>query len=118
MVGLCLKVLAFEDSVDIESLLNSGGIDTSKLEIKQCWNSSMYLEIINNYKPEILLLDHYMPPTKGLVVLRGLLQSDLQRPRIIVAMSSASIANNAMVESGADFGITKFNLPELEFWPR
>ena len=79
MVGLCLRVLAFEDSVDIESLLVSGGIDTSKLEIKQCWNSSMYLEIINDFKPEILLLDHYMPPTKGLVVLENLLKSVLKR---------------------------------------
>ena len=30
-----MKVLAFEDTVDIEALLISGGVDTSQIEIKQ-----------------------------------------------------------------------------------
>ena len=32
-----MKVLAFEDTVDIEALLISGGVDTSQIEIKQFW---------------------------------------------------------------------------------
>ena len=111
-----MKVLAFEDSVDIDSLLVSGGIDLSKFELKQYWDSHDYLERIAEFSPDILLLDHYMPPTRGLDVLRGLLASQVERPRTIIAMSSASMANNAMLNAGADIGIIKFEISTLELW--
>tara|TARA_B100000767_G_scaffold192614_1_gene179768 strand:- start:1327 stop:1674 length:348 start_codon:yes stop_codon:yes gene_type:complete len=111
-----MKVLAFEDSVDIESLLISNGIDLSDIEFKQYWDSIDHLERISQFAPDVLMLDHYMPPTKGLDVLKNLLNSKITRPRTIVAMSSASMANNAMLNSGADLGITKFRISELEIW--
>ena len=111
-----MRVLAFEDSVDIEALLVSGGVDMSKFEFKQYWNTDNYLEKIVDFSPEILMLDHYMPPTKGLNVLKGLLSSDLTRPKIIIAMSSATMANNAMIKAGANIGIEKFSIPTLEIW--
>ena len=61
-----MKVLAFEDSVDIEALLISGGIDLSGFEFKQYWDSQNYLGRIAELSPDILMLDHYMPPTRGL----------------------------------------------------
>ena len=111
-----MKVLAFEDSVDIEALLISGGVNLSDIEFKQYWNSEDFLEKIRDYAPDILLLDHYMPPSKGLSVLKMLLDSDVKRPEEIVAMSSASTANNAMLAYGADYGIVKFKLADLEIW--
>ena len=112
-----MKVLAFEDSVDIEALLVSGGVDFSKVNFKQHWDSINHLERINSFEPDILMLDHYMPPTKGLSVLRNLLSSEIKRPQIIIAMSSASMANDAMVKLGADIGIIKFEVPNLDIWP-
>ena len=53
-----MKVLAFEDSVDIEALLVSGGIDLSNIEIKQYWDSSDHLQRILDFDPDILMLDH------------------------------------------------------------
>ena len=111
-----MKILAFEDSVDIEALLVSGGIDLSSHEFKQYWDSQDYLERIFEFSPDILMLDHYMPPTRGLDVLKGLLASDVKRPEIIVAMSSASMANNAMLNAGANLGIVKFEISKLEIW--
>lgn len=111
-----MKVLAFEDSVDIEALLISGGIDLSAIEFKQFWDSQNYLERISKFSPDILMLDHYMPPTRGLDLLKNLLSSDVSRPPTIIAMSSASMANNAMLNAGADIGIVKFNVPELDVW--
>lgn len=111
-----MKVLAFEDSVDIEALLISSGVDLSNIEFKQYWDTEDHLERISLFAPEVLMLDHYMPPTKGLDVLKNLLNSNLIRPKTIVAMSSASMANNAMMKSGADLGITKFRISELEIW--
>ena len=111
-----MKVLAFEDSVDIEALLISGGIDLSAIEFKQFWDSQNYLERISKFSPDILMLDHYMPPTRGLDLLKNLLSSDVSRPPTIIAMSSASMANNAMLNAGADIGIVKFSVPELDVW--
>ena len=111
-----MKVLAFADSVDIEALLISGGIELSNFEFKQYWDSQNYLERISEYAPEILMLDHYMPPTRGLDVHKGLLASDVKRPETIVAMSSATMANNAMLNAGADVGIVKFDISKLEIW--
>ena len=111
-----MKILAFEDSVDIEALLISGGIDLQSLEFHQYWDSQDYLERIKQFNPDILLLDHFMPPTKGLDLLKGLLSSDVIRPEIIVGMSYSSMANNAMLNAGADHGITKFDLPKLSLW--
>ena len=111
-----MKVLAFEDSVDIEALLISGGVEISNLEFKQYWDSQNYLERISEFAPDILMLDHYMPPTRGLDVLKGLLTSEVNRPKTIVAMSSASMANNAMLKAGADIGIVKFDISKLKIW--
>ena len=112
-----MKVLAFEDSVDIEALLLSGGVDFSNIEFKQYWDSSKHLQHILDFGPDILMLDHYMPPTKGLEVLRNLLDSKIKRPQKIIAMSSASMANNAMLKLGADIGIVKFEVSSLDIWP-
>ena len=111
-----MKVLAFEDSVDIEALLISGGVNMANVEFKQYWDSQNCLERISKYSPDILLLDHYMPPIKGLDVLRRLLASEIDRPVTIIAMSSASMANNAMLKIGADIGIVKFELATLDVW--
>jgi len=111
-----MKVLAFEDSVDIEALLVSGGVNMTNVELKQYWDSQDCLERISKYSPDILLLDHYMPPIKGLDVLRKLLASEIDRPSKIIAMSSASMANNAMLKIGADIGIVKFELATLDVW--
>ena len=111
-----MKILAFEDSVDIEALLISGGVQLSNLEFKQFWDSRNYLERISEFAPDILMLDHYMPPTRGLDVLKGLLTSEVKRPNTIIAMSSASMANNAMLSAGADVGIVKFDISKLEIW--
>ena len=111
-----MKVLAFEDSVDIEALLVSGGIDFSNIIFKQYWDSENHLERISDFNPDVMMLEHYRPPTKGLDVLRNLLISELEKPKIVVAMSSASMANNAMLVAGADLGIVKFDIATLELW--
>ncbi len=113
-----MRVLAFEDHYDIEAMLTAGGVNTGALTIEQRWNSSDAVERIRGFAPDVLLLDHYMPPLSGYSVLEALLASDVQRPSTVIAMSSASDKNDAMVNLGADRGVVKFNLAELEVWPR
>jgi len=116
-----MKVLAFEDSFDIEALLISGGVDIAKLNLCQYRDSSDYLTRIAEFEPEVLMLDHFMPPFTGLQVLQNLIQAvekGAKRPEKIIAISSASMANERMRQCGADLAIRKDQLATLEFWPR
>lgn len=111
-----MRVLAFEDHYDIEAMLVSSGVNTNSMIVEQRWNSQHALEQIERFKPDVLLLDHYMPPSTGFEVLEALLNSPLPRPPTIVAMSSDPARNKAMVALGADIGIVKFDISQLPIW--
>lgn len=117
-----IRVLAFEDGYDIEALLLSSGIDLSNFELLQHWNSTDFLAIIEKFSPAILLLDHFMPPTRGFDVLMALNAAvesgEIQRPSKVIAMSSEERANDKMLEIGADQAVIKFDLAKLSFWTK
>lgn len=117
-----MRVLAFEDSYDVEALLTSGGVDFEALQFEQRWNTEDALQVIADFKPDILLLDHFIPPLKGLEVLNlvnvAVEAGHIERPDTIVGMSSASFANRRMEKSGADHAVIKFDLASLDLWPR
>ena len=48
----------------------------------------------------------------------GVLSSDVNRPQTIIAMSSDTSRNKDMVLLGADIGVVKFQLADLDIWPR
>tara|TARA_B110000444_G_C18851898_1_gene606488 strand:- start:17532 stop:17882 length:351 start_codon:yes stop_codon:yes gene_type:complete len=112
-----MRVLAFEDIYDMEAMFVSAGIDLSGVTFQQRWDSSDALEHIESFSPDVLLLDHFMAPLSGYEVLEKLLESQVMRPDIIVAMSSESSKNQAMVELGANYGTVKFNVTQLGIWP-
>ncbi len=114
--ALVVRVLAFEDHYDIEAMLTAGGVDVKRFVIQQRWNSSEALDHIRQFQPDVLLLDHYMPPLSGHQVLSDLLASDVPRPSIVVAMSSDPGKNDAMIALGADVGTVKFDLASLDLW--
>ena len=111
-----MRVLAFEDGYDIEALLTAGGVNIARLVLEQRWNSLDALTHIEAFAPDVLLLDHYMPPATGRAVLETLLASTITRPATVVAMSSEATMNEAMVRLGADVGVVKFELATLPVW--
>ena len=117
-----MRVLAFEDSYDIEALLKAGNVDTSQITIEQKWNSKDAVTVINDFSPDILLLDQFMPPFKGSEVLRMLNDAvgaeELNRPDQIIGISSAGFANRAMLNDGADQAVLKFDIANLNIWPK
>ena len=117
-----MRVLAFEDGANIALLLAEGGIELHGMELLQHWDTVDYLQRIEDFAPSILLLDHYIPPTKGLDVLRSLIAAvntgRIERPEVIIAMSSLASANEKMRQEGVDQGIVKPALATLEIWPR
>ncbi|MEK9651918.1 MAG: response regulator, partial [Poseidonia sp.] len=108
-----MRVLAFEDHYDVEAMLVAGDVDVTGWTIEQRWNSSDALEHVRRFVPDVLLLDHYMPPMTGYEVLERLLNADINRPATIVAMSSDPRKNQAMLEAGADEAVVKFELASL-----
>jgi len=118
--GLSMRVLAFEDRVDIEALLISGAVSMDGLLFEQRWTSEDALQHIDRVRPDVLLLDHFMPPMTGLEVLDALLNAvdngSMTRPGTIVAMSSEPSCNDAMVARGADHGIVKPHVAILSVW--
>ena len=118
--GLSMRVLAFEDHVNIEALLISGAVSMDGLQFEQRWTSEDALQHIDRVRPDVLLLDHFMPPMTGLEVLDALLNAvdngSMTRPGTIVAMSSEPSCNDAMVARGADHGIVKPRVATLSVW--
>ena len=51
-----MRVLAFEDSYDIEKILVKGGVDLSDWELLQYWNTMDCFERIEDFQPDLLLL--------------------------------------------------------------
>jgi CheY-like chemotaxis protein len=115
-----MKVLAFEDGYDIEAILISGSIDMSNIEFVQHWTSTDFLQKIKQVSPDVLLLDHFMPPTRGYDVLVALndavKRGEVKRPNKVIAMSSDQRANTKMLSIGANEGIIKFDLATLSIW--
>ena len=111
-----MRVLAFEDHYDIEALLVAGGVDTTTITLEQRWTSHDALTHIEAFAPDVLLLDHYMPPRSGFEVLETLLASSIPRPSTIIAMSSDAGKNEAMVVLGADMGVVKVDIAHLPLW--
>ncbi len=117
-----MRVLVFEDSYDVASMLTEGGVDLSGIELRQHWNTMDCFERIREFEPDVLLLDHFIPPAKGLDVLRGLLElvaaGQIDRPEMVLGISSSGEANEAMEYAGADGSVVKFKLSEHEVWSR
>jgi CheY-like chemotaxis protein len=86
------------------------------------WLRSDAVANVSAFKPDVLLLDHFIPPLNGLQVLAAVNEAvaaqRLQRPLFIIAMSSQSSKNAAMVAAGADAGFVKWDVPDWPGWAR
>lgn len=117
-----IRVLAFEDSYDIASIL-SHGVETEtyeRIQLVQEWTSEDFLEKIERFKPDVLLLDFYMPPHTGLLVLKKLNEAvregRIERPKFVLGMSSEALCNDQLTSEGADAAFEKWKIGSWEGW--
>lgn len=116
-----IRVLAFEDGYDIKSILSCGlGETYERIQLEQEWTSEDFLEKIERFKPDVLLLDFYMPPHTGLVVLKKLNEAvqegRIERPKFVLGMSSEALCNNQLTSEGADAAFEKWKIGSWEGW--
>jgi len=115
-----MRVLAFEDTYDLTAMLDAAGCNLNGVELVQRWNSSEPLKHINEHKPDVVMLDYFMPPYTGLEVLQMLNMAthnkQLSRPNLIIGISSEAEANEALAKEGADACIIKFEIHTLDLW--
>ena len=120
--GATIRALAFEDSYDIGSILSSG-LETEtyeRIDLVQEWTSEDFLEKIERFKPDVLLLDFYMPPHTGLMVLKKLNEAvregRIERPKFVLGMSSEALCNQELSSEGADASFEKWKIASWEGW--
>ena len=115
-----MRVLAFEDTYDLEALLCSAKVDLTGVELLQRWDSNTPIQHIIKFNPDVVLLDYLMPPHTGLEVLRmineAVAKKQMPRPSMVVGISSEAKANQALAKEGADDCIIKFDLHRLSIW--
>jgi CheY-like chemotaxis protein len=114
------RVLAFEDNTNIKELLDEAGVLYGVLQ--QSWDSESAVEKIAAFRPDVLLLDYYMPPLTGLQVLNALnaavAAGKLERPPFVLGISSVSACNSKMLAAGADAGYIKWDSPQWPGWAK
>jgi len=115
-----MRILVFEDTYDILELVTNFGINLENTEIKQYWDTGDHIIRINEYNPDILMLDYYISPITGLQLLQDLNEKvsleKIQRPKKIIGISSSSTANSKFLKFGADDSVIKFELNKLDIW--
>lgn len=113
-------MLAFEDGYDIAEILERGGIDVASFAFAQNWTSEACIEAIAAHKPDVLLLDYYMPPHNGLTVLRmvneAVRSGIIERPKHVIGMSSEASCNALMTREGADYACIKWDISRWNGW--
>lgn len=66
------KILYAEDEYDIQTIVQISIWSMSDYEIKICDNGKILLDCVEEYKPDLIMLDAMMPEMNGLTTLKNL----------------------------------------------
>ena len=113
--------MAFEDNVDIARMLQDAGVKAQGCAaFHQAWDGRNAVQVIKQHKPDVVLVDYFMPGENGRDVVRSIVKAaaegTIPRPQLIIGISSEAACNDVMVRNGADYGIVKLDLPSLKLW--
>lgn len=70
------KILYAEDESDIQTIVQIALWSCSNVEVKICDNGQLLLDCVEEYKPDLILLDIMMPVMDGLTTFRKLKLND------------------------------------------
>lgn len=106
------KILIAEDNVEISDMMKSY-LEKAGHEVYQAFDGAQALQIANEIKPDLALLDIMMPKIDGFAVCETLRQT-MTMPIIVVSAKVAEEDKVRMFDLGADDYITKpFSFKEM-----
>lgn len=104
--------------IDDESILRTSlsiALGTSGYRVLAAQSGEEGLKLFERGKPDLILLDHWLPGMRGDEVLRLIREKDRDVPVIVMtAQGSIELAVNSMKLGAADFLVKPFELEQLE----
>lgn len=103
------KILYAEDEPDIQMVVEAVVQAMSSYEIKICANGKLLLDCVEEYKPDLILLDVMMPEMDGPATFKNLKANEKTKDIPVVFMTAKAQAHEVKIfeESGAIGIITK-----------
>ena len=85
------KILYAEDEPDVSTIVELTIQSTSDYEIKACENGKVLLDCVEEYNPDLILLDVMMPEMDGPTTFHHLLENDKTKkiPVIFIKLNNA-----------------------------
>lgn len=103
------KILYAEDERDVQTIVEISIWSTSSYEIKICDNGKLLLDCVEDYNPDLILLDAMMPEMDGITTLRNLRLNEKTKniPVIFITAKAQTHEVKSFNESGVIGVITK-----------
>lgn len=104
-----LKILYAEDEPDVQTIVEICIWAKSDYEIKTCENGKILLECVEEYNPDLILLDVMMPEMDGLTTYRNLKLNEKTKniPVVFITAKARPEEIQLFQESGVVDVITK-----------
>ena len=111
------KILIVDDNKEFVKLLTIYINSQNDMEVvSTAYDGQNAVELIEKYKPDVLLLDIIMPEKDGLAVLEGIVnKSELKKPTIIVmsAIGQEKITHKAIALGATYYVVKPFDMETL-----
>lgn len=104
-----IRILYAEDEPDVQTIVEICVWSKSDYEIKTCENGKVLLECVEEYNPDLILLDFMMPEMDGLTTYKRLKENEKTKdiPVIFITAKAQPHEIQAFQESGIVDVITK-----------
>ncbi len=108
------RILIFDDDTDILSICTYI-LEEQGWDVQTSSNCNNIVEIVRRFKPDVILMDNWIPDTGGVVATQSLKkESDLKDIPVVYFSANNDIQSLAQ-QAGADTYLEKpFDLSELE----
>ena len=103
------KILYAEDEADVQTIVEVSIWSTTDYQIKICDNGKLLLDCVEEYEPDLILLDVMMPEMDGLTTLQNLQANDKTKdiPVVFITAKAQNHEVRLFSESGVIGVITK-----------
>lgn len=110
------KVIVCDDDEGILDMM-SVVLESEELDVVTESNSLNLQHLIAEQRPDLLMLDLWMPVLSGDLILRQLREQEMTRTLPVIVISASSDGEKIAMDNGANYFLAKpFDLDELSRW--